>query len=102
MLSASSHLLLPAASSLTALTHACFLLRDLPHNAHKLAHLPPQLRKLELTVGWGPGGSSGSSRRPVLPLRHLTGLVELRGSGYFALQVMLAGQGVGGSGLQSC
>lgn len=89
VLSASSHLLLPAAGALTALTRACLLLRDLPLNATKLQHLPPQLRKLEVTVGWAAGAAAGSSgsRRPPLPLQHLTGLSELRGSGYFVLQV---------------
>lgn len=89
VLSASSQLLLPATSALTALTRACLLLRDLAHNAHKLQHLPPQLRKLEVTVGWAAAAAASSSggSRPALPLGHLTGLLELRGSGYFALQV---------------
>lgn len=87
MLSASSHLLLPATSALTALTRACLLLRDLAHNAHKLQHLPPQLRKLEVTVGWAAAGYGSGGSRPPMPLGHLTGLLELRGSGYFALQV---------------
>jgi hypothetical protein len=90
VLSASSHLLLPATSALTALTRACLLLRDLAHNAHKLQHLPPQLRKLEVTVGWAAAAAAGygsGGSRPPMPLGHLTGLLELRGSGYFALQV---------------
>lgn len=93
VLSPSSHLLLPATSALTALTRACLLLRELPQTAQKLQHLPPQLRKLEITVGWAAGISAGSrgSSRPPLPLKHLTGLCELRGSGYFALQVRRAG-----------
>lgn len=89
MLSAASHLLLPATSALTALTRACIQLRDLPQTVHKLQHLPPQLLKLEMTVGWMAGArvSGGGTSRPPLPLRHLTGLQELRGSGYFSLQV---------------
>jgi hypothetical protein len=93
VLSSSSHILLPATSALSALTRACLLLRDLPQNVHKLQHLPQQLRKLEVTVGWAADARPGSSgsRRPPLPLRHLTGLSELRGSGYFTLQVSAVG-----------
>jgi hypothetical protein len=93
VLSSSSHILLPATSALSALTRVCLLLRDLPLNVHKLQHLPQQLRKLEVTVGWAAftGAGSSGSGRPPLPLRHLTGLSELRGSGYFALQVSTLG-----------
>jgi hypothetical protein len=85
-----SFLVLPATSALTRLTHACILLKDLQANGPLLRHLPPQLRQLELSVAWALGaagsGVRGAHSRPPLPLRHISGLQELRCSGYMSLQ----------------